>query len=626
MAKRGRRGAAAPVAPAGQAKPAALRTVELPGPGPAECVPRSLAGTAADAEIRRMEVLSHLWLKDGRTGLRPFELTEQEHEVRRLIETEFDRSYYLITNGDVCTAGMDPLCHFVRSGRFEGRHPASWFDPAFYRAAHPEVEGSGLDPFSFFLRVGRAQGHATQRQGAAARSALDQARTPALQHRDWPAQTIAHVHAPALLDLLRERLAGSHGLTVSVSHDRYLDSIGGVQILIASEQAAFNARRETYLHVAPALPLLTLAPEGEAAPLYLHLTVDGAYLGATTGAELLQALDSLAADLPTARRMVVHSLLGHRTSFVAALHGSLRAGASPAPAAVFWLHDYATICTGYNLLRNDVAFCDAPPAESAACHICVYGDGRHAHLAAVKALFEAVPFHVAAPSTAALAIWQRRSKLPHLSAQVSELLRMDMTATRRQAGAAPRGGAANPIRLAFVGHPAANKGWHAFCAIAEELRRSCAYRLFHFSSGPDQALPGVTAVAVRVTAAAPGAMTEALAAAGIDLVLVLSPWPETFCIVASEALAAGADILTLDCSGNVANLVRQSGRGCVFPTAEDVAGFLTSPDAMLHVRARLAMGSGMGQARLMGGTAALTLPSEAPVPSPCVLPDLADAV
>jgi len=40
------------------------------------------------------------------------------------------------------------------------------------------------------------------------------------------------------------------------------------------------------------------------------------------------------------------------------------------------------------------------------------------------------------------------------------------------------------------------------------------------------------------------AQFEALAAREIDLVLVLSPWPETFSFVAHEAFAAGADVVT----------------------------------------------------------------------------------
>ena len=48
-----------------------------------------------------------------------------------------------------------------------------------------------------------------------------------------------------------------------------------------------------------------------------------------------------------------------------------------------------------------------------------------------------------------------------------------------------------------------------------------------------------------------------------DIVLVLSTWPETFSFVAHEALVAGAAIICLTDSGNVAALVNRTGRGRV---------------------------------------------------------------
>ena len=568
----------------------------------------------AEDEAATSTVLAPLWRRNGVTALRPLAPTQHERELRDLIRPHFDAAYYLLTNQDVCDAALDPLHHYVRSGRHEGRRPAHWFDPGHYRASYREVEDSGSDPFSYFLRFGRAQGHTTTRRNAAARSAVAAARGPGPQDplagpRPGP-NSVMHLHPGILLHELRSRLSGARGLTVAVSHDRYLQSVGSIQVLVANEQAAFNARSEAYLHLAPAVPMMTLAPDGPG-PHYLHATMDGTYLGAATGTDLLQALTALAPDVPEVCRFVVHCLFGHSIPLLVALYACLQAALDQAPPAVFWLHDYGTLCVGHNLLRNDAAFCDAPPPGSTACSICVYGGERPAHLAAVQALFRSIPFHVAAPSAAALALWQRRAGLPHRSAIVAPVLRTDLTATRRRlGGGAEHGSPANRICVAFAGHPVPHKGWHAFVQIAAELRRSGAYRLLHFSSCGDPGLPGVGHVPVRVTPAAPDSMTAAMIAAGVDLVLVLSPWPETFCIVASEALAAGADILTLECSGNVANLVRQTGRGKVFAGVDDVAAYLASTEAILDVRRRGAAGADVGQVRLLGATAALALPGD----------------
>ena len=90
-------------------------------------------------------------------------------------------------------------------------------------------------------------------------------------------------------------------------------------------------------------------------------------MSATTGyADLAAALDGLRPGLPGFRRLVMHCLLGHQPGQIPMLHAALAPGAS-----VFWTNDYEAVCPGYNLLRNGVEFCGAPPPDSMACRVCV---------------------------------------------------------------------------------------------------------------------------------------------------------------------------------------------------------------------------------------------------------------
>lgn len=526
-------------------------------------------------------------------------------EVAAVVAPEFDAEHYHASHQDVRESGMDPLQHFLLHGATELRNPNRHFDSRFYAEANPDVHDTGVNGFWHFLVQGRAQGRAPRRSREAERQAFLRARPPAERSSGQPPAVVACMTPAALRGALQARLPGAPGMTLAVSHDRYTHHVGGVQILVADEQAAFNARGEAYLHIAPVAPRLALAPEGSK-PFYIHATLDGAYVGVTTYADLGRILAKLRPALPAARRLVLHCLLGHQVHALVALHEAL------APRdAVFWVNDYESICVGFNLLRNDVAYCGAPPPDSGACRVCVYGAERGEHLARIQALFAAVPLHVVAPSAAALAVWQRGARLPHLSAQVHQYAAVEVGAVRTaMPDAPPRGTPENPVRVAFVGYPAAHKGWDAFAELASRIGGMAAYELFHFTAAPpDPPLPGVETVPTSVTPSLRGAMTDALVAHGIDLVLVLSPWPETFCLVAYEAVAAGADIVTLPGSGNVADMVLETGRGVVVQDLPALTWFFQDGDAVRYVRLCGASGSEMGQLASRGMTATLPVPA-----------------
>ena len=70
----------------------------------------------------------------------------------------FDADYYLRANPDVARSGIDPLQHYLRHGRSEGRSPSPFFDPTFYLAANPDVAATDLDPLTHFLAYGGSEG------------------------------------------------------------------------------------------------------------------------------------------------------------------------------------------------------------------------------------------------------------------------------------------------------------------------------------------------------------------------------------------------------------------------------------------------------------------------------------
>jgi glycosyltransferase involved in cell wall biosynthesis len=565
-----------------------------PDPFPAVSSPPAMPGTAFDLAPPSREALF------------------------QAIAEAFDAEHYLDRNSDVRAAGVDPLQHYAVTGAFEGRDPNRWFDSRAYILANPDVDAMALNPLWHYLVQGRAQARPPRRMHAAERAAQGQARSLAADHP--PAQPFACLMPETFRSALEARLASAVGVTLAVSHDRYTHSVGGVQILVSDEQLAFNARGEAYLHIAPRTPRLSLAPADEA-PFYLHATLDGAYVGTTTYADLAAVLAALRPRLPARRRLVLHCLLGHQAGAMALLHAAMQP-----QSALFWVNDYESICPGYNLLRNDVEFCGAPPVGSFACRVCVHGPHRAAHVRQFEALFDAVPLHVVAPSVAALAVWQAGARLPHLSVVVHEYAAVTPVpapaaeppaALDAVAGAGPVPAAPVlpapvpivPVRVAYVGYAAAHKGWPTFSALAARLQGSAEYRLFHFAASPaEPPLPGVETVLARVTPGARGAMTESLLAHGIHLVLAASPWPETFCLVAYEALAAGADLVVLQEGGNLPDLVLRTGRGVVAADAEAVLDFFLHGAAARYAALAAAGRQSRGRLASRGMTATLPLP------------------
>lgn len=489
-----------------------------------------------------------------------------------LIAANVDANYYLARNPDVMAAGADPAEHYWHMGWREGRDPNPWFQTDDYLRANPDVRAAGVNPLWHYVTQGRGEGRKLRPAGDGWRDELDRldADSPAIRNAppDAPA-----LDADAMRALLSAACRAMRGVVVSVSHDRYLDVPGGTQLLVADEQRKFNGDCAVYLHLSPIEARLGLAPASPE-PQWFNVVLDGDTCGIATAGAVSVALADLPADLP--RILVVHALHGHRPEVVAGVAGALRPR-----HAFFWVHDYGAACPNPRLMRNGIAFCHAPLPQSLACRVCAYGTGRQAHLARMRDLFKAVSFHVVAPSAVALAQWQRAVALPARSLGIHPHARLDPLPPE------PVADDGGPVRVAFVGQPVFHKGWGVFRELLDANRDLGCYRFHQFASAAELvAVDGLTPVAAETSAANPFGMTRALAAHRIDLVLALSPWPETFGYVAHEALAAGADVIALAGSGNIAEMLRQHGRGVVLRDAAALLAYFTGGAAEAHARRR----------------------------------------
>lgn len=201
------------------------------------------------------------------------------------------------------------------------------------------------------------------------------------------------------------------------------------------------------------------------------------------------------------------------------------------------------------------------------------------HIARVRALFAAVPFHLVAPSAEALTLFRAATDLPVVDTIVHPHARLEPVGT-----APPREDDAPP-RVAFVGEAALHTGWTRFRDMLPALAGTADF--FHFAGKSDLHAPdGVTRIAAESTPTRPFGMVRALADHRIDLVLALSRWPEPFGTIAHEALAAGADLLATEGGGHVP----ATEGSLVLADDAAVLAFLRDGGAAAHVRARRAAG------------------------------------
>jgi len=460
------------------------------------------------------------------------------HPDSAIAARAFDRVFYLKTYPDVAEAGLDPLDHFMEYGWREGRDPSPDFSVRAYLEAFADVDASGVNPFVHWLTSGRPTVRRPESPYGFRYEVIERL-TPVEDRlpRAEPEPLGSEADLAQALAVSRGQLSRLH---ITFSHDDYSAHLGGLQLSIQREAARLAELGRDHLHLHPARPwpVVRAADEPEA----LGVVWNGQAVGLFAPAAVARAL-AAAAGPDEGRSFAIHSLLGHsadQTADILAAAG-LRQG-------VFWLHDFASLCAGFHLLRNDVEDCAAPPPDSAACGICVYGPWRARHLVQHARLFERLSLTVAAPSQATLDLWTRAA--PFAVAGTAVLPH----ATLVPRGAAPVG--ERPFRLAYAGLPVAHKGWPIFRALALKFADDPRYEFLHLGARGDATLPA------RFRAVTSG-MAAALEAAEPDAVLV---WPlcrETFSFVAYEAVAAGCAVVTGPDSGNVAAFVDETGHGQV---------------------------------------------------------------
>lgn len=482
------------------------------------------------------------------------------------VREAFDAEFYLAAYPDVAENGADPWEHFVLFGAREGRDPRPDFSTRAYLAANPDVSEAGVNAFEHWIHHGRAEGRALDLGLGYRFEALAAEPFESLAHR--LARATPPLHRPPA-DTLADALAAADNRPwrLTLSQDDYTRSVGGVQFVLRREAARAAAEGARALHLYPGRPGLSLVLPDQAPPL--GVVLDGRFLGAFDTAAVVAALGALQSSHE--RVYAIHNLIGHDAGAVASIIKAFRPR-----DGVFWLHDFGSLCASHTLRRNGIESCGAPPPTSTACEICSFGLRRPYVLAATRNLLEELGPLVVAPSQTALDLWSAR--FPEANARRTLCLphaKLAARPPRRQ----PVRDTGTPLRVAFVGLPAAHKGWPVFCTLARRLADDQRYAFHHLGKAR------ATGADVAFTRVAPDGdddtpMIDAVEGLGIDIVLIWSLWPETFCLAAYEAVAGGAAVLTHPGAGHVPEFIRTIRAGRVLQDTDDLIRLFESGEAL----------------------------------------------
>ncbi|CAN7560047.1 hypothetical protein LJR225_004108 [Phenylobacterium sp. LjRoot225] len=517
---------------------------------------------------------------------RPLTLASQEEPTPRpfddadwrVVGPRFNSGFYREAYPDVVAKGVDPMEHFLTVGWREGRDPTPQFCVREYLQDNPDVAATGINPFVHYIVAGRAEGRAPRRvEGFRLKIAAD---LTSLEARVAEAADRARIAEPAadFAAAAAPSRTGLKDLHVTFSHDDYTANLGGVQLCLQYEAQQMAGLGRDHLHLCPTTswPVLRRSEPGSLAAI-----LNGRAIGVFSAHAVAEGLAALrrpeGRGQATRGSFAIHNLLGHSVDEVLEIleAASLSEGA-------FWLHDFTSLCAGYQLLRNDVEDCAAPPPDSPACGICLYGPGRMPQVAEHERLFRKLRLTVASPSQVTLDFWRDRSSYPTAATVVHPHVRL---IPRPPAQPSPEPGRSEPrpLRLAFLGFPSAHKGWPVFAGLAADYADDPRYRFLHLGAQRD---PRTTIEfhPVSVSLAEPRAMQQALEALEIDVAVIWSIFRETFCLAAYEAIAAGAAIVTSPESANVAALVAGEGRGRVLADEAALRQALADGDLLALAR------------------------------------------
>lgn len=353
---------------------------------------------------------------------------------------------------------------------------------------------------------------------------------------------------------------------LSVSYGNYLINHGGTDKVIREHEQLYQAKGISYLFLFPVGSRGT--PSGKSTRVW-GVNLDGHFLGLFTHTGVRNSLIYSCGHGLRCKGIFIHHLWRVDEE---ALDRLLDAVDAP---IYYYLHDLRAVCNNHNnnnCLNPDHVFCGFGIKHKECAENCQYKAMAQNYRVVFREFLQRYSHRInmIAPSKSVKRIYATAftnfenciQVIPH-QRECGAICRMPRSPERK-------------LKVAFVGAQNVLKGWDQFKLLLKQPGMTDKYEFYYMGGGLD-APDGVTMVDVSVQRDGQDAMVNALKSHEIDIALLLSCWPETYSYTYFESYAAGCYVVTLNVSGNIADMVIEKGNGVAVASTEELMDYFADP-------------------------------------------------
>jgi hypothetical protein len=342
------------------------------------------------------------------------------------------------------------------------------------------------------------------------------------------------------------------------SYDDCSRNSGGVNKVIRAHQNMMNNKGITCFSFFP----IKLVKEYSYTLKYWGMIVNGRYCGVVNTTWFFEAIDVIRKNGSTIREVFIHHLYNVCLPELEKILDKLDCEIN------FYLHDYYSICTSFNLMKNDEYYCGEPFILEQKCSSCCYYRDAKVNRKNIENFLKKYNkrLQVIAPSDSSANLW--RKAYTEYNGKIIVVPHQNVNQLKKSSEWIEP----EVITIAYLGVPQPHKGWNQWKEFTTKMRGNKRYRFVCLGIGKEE-LKNVKNVYVEVRDDEL-AMVRSLRKEHVDIAFLWSLCPETYSYTFYEALVAGAFILTNEDSGNIAAQIGNYHNGIVFTKENELYEFI----------------------------------------------------